>query len=200
MRSDGREARDWTVLFRHGPRRVGFIEMAEFTPAGPFLDDALLATMDTHSAEACALFLVLRRHFVDSLPSLGSIAQLQTVQVLPGAFRNGGWTGGFERAMAQIPWRRTPAILAGMAYPLEYTWGSDRTSTDAFQARRAALVRFYERRMGFDSLADGADRWIWRSVSLAARSAEATGLLKGDTRIRTPASAMLEETPWCASP
>ena len=182
-------AQDWTLRFRYRGKIAGFAQISAFTAPGPTLDLALFKAMDAHSPDACALFLLLRRHFAPDLPALGSLAHLATVQILPGLMPGPVWVAGFERALARIPWRRTPAILVGLPYPLEYLCAPDLTRTRAFQGRSAALVRFYERRMGFARLRDREDTWIWRTQNLQARTADAAGFLLREEE----AEAVVEE-------
>lgn len=170
-------AEDWTLRFLCAGEIAGYAQISAFVAPGPTLDLALFQAMDAHSADACALFLLLRRHFAPELPALGSLAHLANVQILPGRMPGPLWVSGFERALARIPWRRTPAILVGLPYPLEYLCAPDLTGTKAFQDRTAALVRFYERRMGFARLRDREDTWIWRTQNLQARAADMAGFL-----------------------
>lgn len=173
-------ARDWTLRFLCAGEIAGFAQISEFVAPGPTLDLALFQAMDAHSPDACALYLLLRRHFAPDLPALGSLAHLATLQILPGRMPGPAWIAGFERALARIPWRRTPALLVGLPYPLEYLCAPDLTRTRAFQGRSAALLRFYERRMGFAHLRDREDTWIWRTQNLQARAAAAAGFLLRD--------------------
>lgn len=170
-------AQDWTLRFLCAGEVAGFAQISEFVAPGPTLDLALFQAMDAHSADACALYLLLRRHFAPDLPALGSLAHLATVQILPGRMSGALWVAGFERALARIPWRRTPAVLVGLPYPLEYLCPPDLTQSKAFQGRTAALLRFYERRMGFVRLRDREDTWIWRTQNLQARAADGAGML-----------------------
>lgn len=166
---------DWILRFRTGAAIAGFAQITEFCAPGPSLDASLFRSMDAHSADACALYLLLKRHCVETLPALGSIAHLAALQILPGYYRNAHWAEGFERALGRIPWRRTPSILVGLPYPLEYL-GAE-AAPDRLRHRLSALLRFYERRLDFARLHDAEDVWIWRTQNLQARAAHGAGLL-----------------------
>jgi hypothetical protein len=177
-------ATDWILRFLTRDGLAGYAEITEFRAPGPNLDSALFRVMDAHSADACAAYLVLRRYFVETLPALGGIAYLANLQVLPGHYRGASWRTGFAGAVARIPWRgRTPALLIGLPYPMEYLGAPDLAGSPAFQARHDALIRFYTRSLGYRALHDNEDIWVWQARSLQARMAEQARLiLKTETR------------------
>lgn len=147
-------------------RIVGAIEFAEYEAAAVH-EREFFDVMDAESYEMARVASVLLSAWRDALDRVlgyGRLLEIRWVWVEPNHPVAGIWIPVLEALMARV--ERYTAVVLAMAFPLEYEGklpeGAPRRS--AFERRRRAMLRYYERRLGLTSLPSplGGQGWLWR--------------------------------------
>jgi len=124
--------------------------------------------MDAHSSATHELSEVLLSAWPDfpfDVACYGSVLELNRLWVEPGQRTSGVWIPVVHELFRRV--RRQTAIIIAKAYPLEYEGklpdGAPERS--AFERRRRAMTRYYQRHLGLRPLPGpfGEEGWVWKS-------------------------------------
>lgn len=156
-----------SASIERGGEVVGGVKIVEYDipliSVGWFWEAMDSYSMATH--ELSEVLLSAWPDFPFDVACYGSLLELNRLWVEPGQPISGVWIPVVRELFRRV--RRQTAIIIAKAYPLEYEsrLPDGAPERPAFEKRRNAMIRYYERHLGLRPLpgASGEEGWIWKS-------------------------------------